>query len=296
MSELDKNNDKNNSTNNIETSGQIDNSSSEKDKSDQNHNIPKKKKMRISQYKANMYICGLKIKKVYFSNEEKEFIIIKAEDDNDIHVFGGEVNQIAHLLAECKYLTDCLILNKATREMFDYQRATAINSYLIGEIDVSKEILKSLLSKLHERKVVTKKLWYIGIFLIVTLCMICISMFNRDYIYIKIATFGAIGGFISLNMKLENIKFEISESTISYIIVSMYKVIFSMLTSIICYFLIQSELILGIIKNNNSNNLYFIYSISTLAGFSESLLPNIFKSIENKTKVDKIEQVDKRKT
>lgn len=280
MDELNISGEKNESLNNI----------SNEEKTDAlQDNIPSKKKLSISDYKAGMNIQGMKIKKVFFYSEEKEFIIIKAENDNDIHVFGGNLKKIEHLLAECKYLTSNL-KNKKMQDLFIHQIAIAMNSYMLGETETSKKILTALLNKLYQREVLTKKLWYIGVFLFVTVLMICISAFS-NYIdnflysnYLKIATFGAIGGFISLNIRLQDIKFEVSESTINYIMVSIYKVVFAMLSSIISYFLIESELILGIIKNNNSNNNYFIYAIATLAGFSESLLPNIFKSIEKKAK------------
>lgn len=244
-----------------------------------------KKRRSILEYKKGMSIYGVKIKKIYFANKEKEFIILKGEEDNNIHVFGGDLSEIEDLLAECKYMTESLAITEKECEMFDYQRAIAINTFLLGKKENSKKILIELNEKLQQRKILFKKLWYIGIFLSVTVIMIICSLFIKEWIYtkfIRIATFGAIGGFISLNIRLNEIKFEISDSTISYIVVSLYKVIFSMLASIIVFFLIESDLILGIIKTKSSNQLYFLYVISTLAGFSESLLPNIFKGIEDK--------------
>ena len=106
--------------------------------------------------------------------------------------------------------------------------------------------------------------------------------FIEKYIkYIKISTFGSFGGYVALNVKLKDVKFEVSESTLSYIIVSLYKLVFAMISSIISYFLIESDMILSVLKNNSSDNLYLIYAIATVAGFSESLLPNIFKNLEN---------------
>ena len=246
-----------------------------------------KKRCSILEYKRGMNIYGVKIKKIYFANKEKEFIILKGEEDNNIHVFGGDLSEIEYLLAECKYMTESLTARDKELEMFDYQRAIAINTFLLGQKENSKKILIELREKLQQRKILFKKLWYIGIFLSVTVIMILGSVFIKEWIYakfIRIATFGAIGGFISLNIRLNEIKFEISDSTISYIFVSLYKVIFSMLASIIVFFLIESDFILGIIKTESSNQLYFLYVISTLAGFSESLLPNIFKGIEDKVK------------
>lgn len=250
-----------------------------------NNNFRQKQTKSILEYKSGEIIYGLKIKNIYFANKDREFIILKAEEDKNIHVFGGNLSEIDDLLSECKYLTESLKTTEKENEMFDYQRAIAINTFLLGEKQKSKKILMDLREKLQQRKILFKKLWYIGIFLLVTVIMIFCSLFIKGWVYtkfIRVATFGAIGGFISLNIRLKEVQFEISDSTISYIFVSIYKVIFSMLASIIVFFLIESDFILGFIKAESSNQLYFIYVISTLAGFSESLLPNIFKSIEEK--------------
>lgn len=242
-----------------------------------------KNKNRILQYKVGDTIYGLKIQKIYFANQQKEFIILRA--DNNIQVYGGDLSEIEDLIAECRYLIESLKISGKAREVFDYQRAIAMNTFLLGKKENGRNILMNLKEKLEKRKILCKKLWYIGIFLSVTIIMILGTLFIKNWEYIKlfkIATFGSIGGFISLNMRLEEMKFEISESTLSYILVSLYKVIFSMLASIVVYFLIESDLIFGIIKSESSNQLYFLYVIATISGFSESLLPNIFKEIENK--------------
>lgn len=245
---------------------------------------------KMPRYREGQTIHNYIIEKIYFANYDKNFIIIKAKDNNEIMVFGATPKKIVHLLSECNYLTKNFVRSKKKKEMFEYQRAIAINTYLIGEEEKSKEILKELLSKLQEKIVIKKKLWYIGIYLSIIIFMICLSIFGNyiefleQYIkYIKIATFGTFGGFIALNVKLNEIKFDISESSMSYVMISLYKLVFAMISSIISYFFIESELILSVIKNNNSNNLYLIYTIATLAGFSESLLPNMFKNIEKDT-------------
>ena len=247
----------------------------------------------MTDYKIGGYIYDHKIKKIYFANNEKNFIILKLEDNDEVIVFGETPKEIVHLLAECNYLTKNFVKNKKRKEMFEYQRAVAINTYLIGEEEKSKEILHKLLNKLQEKIVLSKKLSYIGVYLIIIIIMIFLCIFGDriEYLikymkYIKIATFGSFGGFIALNVKLNDIKFDISESTISYITVSIYKLVFAMISSIISYFFIESELILSVIKNNNTNSLYLIYTIATLAGFSESLLPNMFKNIEKDTNIN----------
>lgn len=240
---------------------------------------------KISNYREGDKYKNKIIKRLYFSNSEKKFMIFKTEDDI-VRACGANFEHITHQLAESKYLTE-QVKDKKAKEWYDYQRATAMNTYLIGQQEKSKDILRDLIYKLQQRQIVQKKIWYIGIFLGITIIMFLVSIifssFGMNFYYtkyIKIATFGAIGGFISLNIKLSDMKFEVSESTWSYIIVSIYKVVFSMLTAIISYFLIESDIILSVLKNDSTDNMYLVYTVATLAGFSESLLPNIFKSIE----------------
>lgn len=260
-----------------------------KNNSDLDVKKTEKKRKKMTDYRVGGYIYNYKIKKVYFADNDRKFIILKLEDNDEVTVFGETPKKIVHLLAECNYLTKNFVKNKKNKEMLEYQRAVAINTYLIGEEEKSKEILDKLLNKLQEKIVLRKKLSYIGVYLIIIIIMIgvCatggfIQQLEQYMKYVKIATFGSFGGFIALNVKLKDIKFDISESTLSYIMVSLYKLVFSMISSIISYFFIESELILSAIKNN-SNSIYLIYTIATLAGFSESLLPSIFKNLENNT-------------
>ena len=248
------------------------------------------RKRSMTDFKEGDKISSFILEKIYFANNEKNFIIAKVQNDSEIKVFGETPTKIVHLLSECNYLTKNFIKYKRSKQMFEYQRAIAINTYLVGEEEKSIEILNKLLEKIREKIVIKKKLCYIGVYLVIVVLMIFLSIKGDQFLnlnqyekYVKIATCGSFGGFIALNIKLKDIKFDISESTISYILISIYKLVFAMISSIISYFFIESELILSVIKNNIPNSIYLIYTIATLAGFSESLLPNIFKNLENNT-------------
>ena len=108
---------------------------------------------------------------------------------------------------------------------------------------------------------------------------IILNIFKSDVAimkYLYICMFGSFGGFISLNTRLEKIEFRLYEGTWSYILVSVYKIAFSCVSSVIAYFLLESGLILSVFKGSMS----ITFVIAVLAGFSESLLPNIFSGIE----------------
>ena len=76
---------------------------------------------------------------------------------------------------------------------------------------------------------------------------------------------------------LDKVNFCISEGTLSYIVVSVYKMVFACISGIIFYLLIQSDIILSAVKHSDG----VAYIVATIAGFSERLLPNIFAKIEN---------------
>ncbi len=246
-----------------------------------------KKKKKISDYYEGDTYKKWKIKKIYFSNVENEYMIIKT-NDNMVRVCGKSPTEIASLLGECVTLSEGFIGRR--REWCNYQRALAIHTFLMGAKDDSKQILLELIKKLQQIEIVKKKLIYIGVYLILTalilLTSITLTVYVKDFpytMYLKMATFGSIGGFISLNLRLNDIKFEISESTGSYVAVSIYKMVFSMMTGLVSYFLIKSDLILSAIKINGEINIYLAYTIAIISGFSESLLPNIFKKFENES-------------
>lgn len=256
-------------------------------------NFQEKKRKEISDYYEGDTYKKWTIRKIYFRNVEKKYMIIKT-DDNIVRVCGPSPTNIAALLGECLMLSEGIAVKK--REWCNYQRALAINTYLLGEQEDSEQILLELINKLKQREIVKKRLIYIGVYLslvmVVLLSSICLTICWNTFPYInylKMATFGAIGGFISLNLRLNDLKFEVSESTGSYIMVSIYKMVFSMLAGLVSYFLIKSDLMLSAIKVNGEMNKYLTYTIAILSGFSESLLPNIFKTLENETHEKKTE-------
>ena len=56
----------------------------------------------------------------------------------------------------------------------------------------------------------------------------------------------------------------------------MYKIAFACVSSIIVYFLIESDMILYTLKNSTG----IAYIAAAMGGFSESLLPNFFSGVE----------------
>lgn len=247
-----------------------------------------KKREHMYDYRVGEKIFGDTIKKVYFSNDIKKYIIIQNEL-GEIKVYGSELPQnITPMLAQCSFFSEFVVKNEKMKKRINYEKALGINEALLGNIDKSEKILSEAIEKIKQSEVVKKKVAYIGTYLLITVIMVLITLIlstfefeDESYFnFIKIAMFGSLGGFISLNVRLKKIEFEIFENMWSYILVSVYKLAFAMVSSIISFFLIESELLFSVLKNGGDNYRYLAYVVATLAGFSESLLPNIFSNFE----------------
>lgn len=242
-----------------------------------------KKKQKLSGISAGKKINGQTVKKVYYYDEEKNYIIFQNDADEVVYFGNMQVCEITSYLGECNFLRDMSHGNRIKRWV-DYQKASALNEFFLGNTEKSIEILNKCMEVVRQKEISRKKMVYIGVYLGITILLLIVWLVMRKYFpdfsymqYLCVALFGAFGGFISLNYRLEKVNFCISEGTSSYIVVSIYKMAFACISSIIFYLLIQSDIILSAFKQSDG----VAYVIAAIAGFSERLLPNIFAKIEN---------------
>lgn len=99
----------------------------------------------------------------------------------------------------------------------------------------------------------------------------------KDLIFVSAA--GSIGGFFSLSVGLKKIVCEKEVSSFLYVVYGLERIIISIFASTIIYFAIKAELIFGT-YNKAANPLVGYIVLSFLAGFSETLVPNLMKKIE----------------
>lgn len=172
-------------------------------------------------------------------------------------------SEIAHAYAEC----------------FEKNQSAAINIL---------ENLKILMNKdfIHQAKI---NYILCNLILIVLNTLISLSLYyTKSFVsygpfieYFTIATFGSYGGFLSTIFKINNLNFEEegNKNLLFYLAIS--RVFISMVSSIIIYVLIKSNLLLCIF--NKEGNVYVFYMFAIVAGFSESFIPDILKKIQNST-------------
>ena len=96
---------------------------------------------------------------------------------------------------------------------------------------------------------------------------------------IYMATAGAIGCFISVSRRLRKTIFEKDVKSILYIIYGLERVFISVFSSVIVYFSIKSNLVFGLANELDKPILaYIVFGI--VAGFSETLVPNLLIKLE----------------
>lgn len=98
------------------------------------------------------------------------------------------------------------------------------------------------------------------------------------------ALFGATGGFMTLVYGLNNIDFYYDDSKFSYILTSLSRVVISMLSGMVLFIMIKSNIALGFLESVSDKNPFVYLVFATLAGFSEAFVPNILLGLEKSKK------------
>ena len=240
------------------------------------------RKKRLDKVKIGDNFKGDIVKQKYFYDNDKNFIIFKNDKDEVIYYGREQITNISSALGKCNYIKE-LLHSKRMKKWIDAQKAAALNEFFLGNKEKSEEILEVSIETAENTERARKRLIYVGVYLIAVSLLMIILILTKNFYpewqymkYLEIVIFGSFGGFVSLNTRLEKIEFSLYETTWSYVLVSVYKIAFACISSIIIYFLIESDIILSVLKNSPG----VIYIAATLAGFSESLLPNVFSGLE----------------
>ncbi len=98
---------------------------------------------------------------------------------------------------------------------------------------------------------------------------------------IFVSTGGSIGGFISVSRNLKKTIFEKGVGTGIYITYALERIFISIFAAVVIYFAISSNLIFGAVKKLEPA-IYGYLAFAIVAGFSETLVPNLLIRLENK--------------
>lgn len=153
--------------------------------------------------------------------------------------------------------------------------------------ELIKEISENYIRQFHNRLV------YMVTALGFTIINISVSLlaysthYFRDLKQIEtliyVGTGASIGGFISINRKLKQMVFEKGVQSRWFVLYALERVFISIFAGIVVYYAIKSNLIFGqVAKLSPPTPGYILFA--AVAGFSETLIPNLLIKLEEKQK------------
>ncbi len=107
----------------------------------------------------------------------------------------------------------------------------------------------------------------------------CYKNFEHLHNLIYVLAGGSIGGFFSLSIGVNKLVCEQDVQPWLYYCYGLERITIALLASVIMYFAIKSDLAFGICKKMDSPLIGYVF-FGILAGFSETLVPNLLANIE----------------
>lgn len=240
-----------------------------------------KTKIKPTTYKKkHRFDDGSLLKEKYFANNKDHYIIYKNENNEVKYKCSKnvEIEGIEQIIAELS------IMPRYFKTDLNLHLAKIYDLALSNNLNGNKELLSNLESKIQNRNKIIKKISYL---LTPTIIIILYYLFyftvgkNIEILkeYATLPFFTYLGSFITIVAKLDSITFESGETSRYYIIFSIFKFIIGILSSIMLIVFYKSGVVN--LKIDIPSN-YLISILSSLGGYSEKLVPNIFENISKK--------------
>lgn len=101
---------------------------------------------------------------------------------------------------------------------------------------------------------------------------------------VRVAICGAAGGFLSVAIGIRKLDIDPDTRWVVNAFFGLIRLTIAIVSAIILYFLIKAKLILQPVFSGTSDNEAFaLYSFAAIAGFSETLIPNILRRTEERS-------------
>ena len=172
--------------------------------------------------------------------------------------------------------------------------AQALVQAITGYSDESRAILSEIYDNIEEdyKELVFGKLYYLsGTYLIaVIMCSLGLYLYVCQpelmvkhtpvlYELTLVCSLATLGGIISVSRNINTINVDKGLGKWPYFIYGIERNIFSVVGGIFIFFLIKSNLLFGFV-NGLDNHFYGLLIFGFLAGFSETLIPNALRNLE----------------
>ncbi|MGZ5620446.1 MAG: hypothetical protein ACXWFG_06225 [Methylobacter sp.] len=228
------------------------------------------------------------------SSIESMKVFIRSKKEDDI-----ELEKRYQLIKE-EFSKFKSVLYKTNADLsYKWRAANAISVALCGnkDVDVAKRLLETITKEALDeyKEIQCGRLWYLCGALIFTLIttLVALGLYllrTSDFVsnnqgltlFVYASAFSAFGGLLSISIKLKEILIEKELDNIKYALYGAQRLLFSILAGFAVVILIKSGIVFANLMAGN-NHLYALMTMCYLAGFSETLIPNALKNLEEKS-------------
>jgi hypothetical protein len=245
-------------------------------------------------------------------NRTDDYVIFEIKETGQITYrttssFPDNTGQIDLLLDKVEYYLDdsigkYYIWNKLVshKNLWNEYRNTMADVYFLcldakeGNIETAKGLLNSIAPELEENTYSHSKLYYllpclfaVSIAVWVSLCCkhhtIHLDPESKHMIYM--ITFGGIGGLFSVAININKHQEKVNRLIGAHVLAGVFRMLIAMMSGLIIYVFFKSKLIAignGVATGNEAYDHFANYMVAIVAGFSESLVPNLIRKTEAK--------------
>lgn len=180
---------------------------------------------------------------------------------------------------------------------YSSRAAHALSVAISGSPNDAKDILDTIASEIeidYRERVIGKLIYIMGAFVVsLVLCGFSLYFFINPfdhainiesglYLAILFCTAATLGGLVSVSRGLNEINIDKGLGKIPYFIYGVARNLFSVVGGLFVFWLIESNLLFGFISTLDEK-LYGLLAFGFLSGFSETLIPNSLKKLENRS-------------
>ncbi|MGE5328875.1 MAG: hypothetical protein ACM3KR_05145 [Deltaproteobacteria bacterium] len=238
---------------------------------------------------------GERITKIY-SRQKGKYVIYCCENVDDIYFDGTEDAQSNYSkISDYIARLNGLFYNEKNKYTFiTEQISNAIGEAAQGEIQKAIEILNGLENKILKLKKIEGRIQYLLgalILILINLVLSVVLMFvykNLNDPFWKVCLLGwfsvglgSLGGFLSISININKLDIDFDSGFLMNVISGFIRVVIAMIASLFIFLLLKSNIFLA--NANLGSSKYIIFSFAIIAGFSETIVPNIINKLEKKS-------------
>lgn len=243
-------------------------------------------KKSLSDYNENDTYKGELITSLYAARPE--YLIFEGDKCGEVTVStdNPELRKRCSLISgKISLITEYLITRQEKRKFVDQIGLAYVEAIEGNDLEANK-ICDKLINRIELYKSNIGRFYYLLSCLGVVGVVLIFSFILKKYEFIPeiiphfyFMSYAAIGGFLSVAKDIKKVQIEATDFGWFQIVYGSIRILIAMFSGLIMYVLLKSELIFP--KLGDTGNYYIICLLAIVAGFSETMIPNLLKKVEN---------------